>query len=267
VRLFKAVFLMEMRNILAYRFSFLINFFGTTIGQLGLSYFLWSSIFYGNKNTIIGGMSFQMMILYSFLAPMTLKTVNGMQSLNINQDIYDGGLNKYIIYPLSYFQFKWIQQITHVFSHLFQLFVGLAIFALFIGMPPEYKFHSLNFLCFSINLFIASTLFFAMEAIMEMTAFWADNVWSLSVLLRFIINLLSGAWLSLTLFPQWSQELFYYLPFKGMVYSPVRILMGSMDYGEWIQSQVMMIVWLCLISLVTKKVWQRGNLRYTGVGI
>lgn len=267
MRLFKAVFQMEMRNILAYRFSFWVNFFGTTFGQLGLSYFLWSSIFGGNKNAIIGGMSFQMMILYSFLAPMTLKTIQGLQLLNINQDIFDGGLNKYIIYPLSYFQFKWIQQITHTLSHLFQLFSGLAFFAIFIGMPTEYKFHSLNIFCFVINLVIASTLFFAMEAIMEMTAFWADNVWSLSVLLRFIIMLLSGAWLSLSLFPEWSQGLFYYLPFKGMVYSPVKILMGNMDYGEWAQSQIMMLVWLCLISLVTRKVWLAGNLRYTGVGI
>ena len=106
MRLFKAIFQMEMRNILAYRFSFWINFFGSTLGQLGLSYFLWSSIFGENKNLIIGGMSFQMMILYSFLAPMTLKSVFGLQNLNINQDIYDGSLNKYIIYPLSYFQFK-----------------------------------------------------------------------------------------------------------------------------------------------------------------
>lgn len=267
MRLSKAIFQMEMRNILAYRFSFWINFFGTTLGQLGLSYFLWSSIFSVSAETKIGGMTFPMMILYSFLAPMTLKCVNGMQRLNINEDIFDGGLNKYIIYPLSYFQFKWVQQITHSVSHAFQLFIGLSFFALFIGMPPEYHFSTLNIFLFIINLIIASSLFAVMESIMEMMAFWADNVWSLSVLLRFIINLLSGAWLSLTLFPQWAQDLFNYLPFKGMVYSPVKVLMGTMPYHEWAQSQVVMLIWFMIISFVAKKVWNAGNLRYTGVGI
>lgn len=258
---------MEMRNILAYRFSFWINFFGTTLGQLGLSYFLWTSIFSASQSETIGGMTFQMMILYSFLAPMTLKSIHGMQYLNINQDIFDGGLNKYIIYPLSYFQFKWVQQITHTLSHTVQLFLGLLFFAVIIGMPAGYQFSFLNILCFILNLLIASSLFAAMESIMEMMAFWADNVWSLSVLLRFVINLLSGAWLSLTLFPPYAQDLFLYLPFKGMVYSPVKILMGTMPIEEWAQSQIMMLIWFFLISLVVRKIWQAGNLRYTGVGL
>jgi ABC-2 type transport system permease protein len=267
VKLTIAICKMEIRNILAYRFSFWINFFGSTLGQLGLSYFLWSSIFGMNNAKTIGGMTFPMMILYSFLAPMTLKCVHGLQLLNINLDIFEGGLNKYILYPLSYFHFKWVQQITNTLSHMLQLFFGLIIFAIFFGMPLEYKFNVLNIFCFILNLLIASSLFAVMESIMEMMAFWADNVWSLSVLLRFVINLLSGAWLSLSLFPEWSQNIFSLLPFKGMVYVPVRILMGSISIQEWASSQLIMLLWFAVISYLAKKIWTAGNLRYTGVGI
>lgn len=267
MNLSKAIFKMEIRSILAYRFSFWINFFGTTFGQLGLSYFLWKSIYGDNILKTIGGMTFQMMILYSLLASMTLKTVQGMQHLDINQDIFDGGLNKYIIFPISYFHFKWIQQITHALSHVLQLFIGITFFAILIGMPHEYKFKALNFFYFLVNMIIATSLFAAMESIMEMMAFWADNVWSLSVLLRFIINLLSGAWLSLTLFPTWAQNALSYLPFKGMVYSPVKILMNDIPFKEWCQSQLVMLIWFCIFSFVVKKIWNSGNLRYTGVGI
>ena len=76
MKLMKAIAQMEMRNILAYPISFWVNFLGTTIGQLGLSYFLWSAIYGANPNRLIGEMSFPMMILYSFLAPMTLKTIH-----------------------------------------------------------------------------------------------------------------------------------------------------------------------------------------------
>ena len=190
-----------------------------------------------------------------------------MQYLNVNQDIFDGGLNKYIIFPLSYFHYKWIQQVTHAMSHVLQLFMGIIFFALFIGMPLEYKFKIINLICFLVNMIIATSLFAAMESIMEMMAFWADNVWSLSVLLRFVINLLSGAWLSLALFPKWAQEALNYLPFKGMVYSPVKILMNDISLREWSHSQIIMLIWLSFLSLLVKKIWNLGNLRYTGVGI
>lgn len=267
MNLSKAIFKMEARSILAYRFSFWINFFGTTFGQLGLSYFLWRSIYGNDSLKLIGGMNFEMMILYSFLSSMTLKSVQGMQYLNVNQDIFDGGLNKYIIFPISYFHFKWIQQITHAMSHVFQLFIGIIFFAFFIGMPLEYKFKTINFICFLVNMIIATSLFAAMESIMEMMAFWADNVWSLSVLLRFLINLLSGAWLSLTLFPRWAQKILDYLPFKGMVYSPVKMLMNDISFSEWYHSQIIMLLWFSFFSLLAKKIWNLGNLRYTGVGI
>ena len=262
-----AIFKMEIRAILAYRVSFWINFLGTSLGHLGLSYFLWSSIFSKSESKLIGGMTFPMMILYSILAPMVIKTVMGMQLLDISQDIYMGSLNKFIIYPVSYFEFKWIQQITHTFSRLLQFFITLIAFLVCIKMPTEFHFKFINLCLFSINIFISSTLYFAMEALMEIFAFWAENVWSLSVLLRFLINFLSGAWLSLSLFPKWSEPFLAFLPFKGMVYTPVKLLMGELTINEWLQAQFISMTWILIMSVIVSLAWLSGRKTYTGVGI
>lgn len=266
-RLINSIFKMEVRAILAYRFSFWINFLGTSLGHLGLSYFLWNAIFQSTHKTLIGGMNFSMMILYSLLAPMTVKAVMGLQMLDMAQDIYTGSLNKFIIYPLNYFQFKWIQQITHTMSRLLQLLITIGIYSLVIKMPEGVHFSFLNTFLFIVNLFISSSLFFVMEALMEVAAFWAENVWSLSVLLRFLIGFFSGAWLALSLFPSWAQSLLTVLPFKGMVYTPVKLLMGEVSFQEWIQVQAISMTWILIVGIILSLVWKRGRLLYSGVGI
>lgn len=267
MKLLFSIFKMEIRGILAYRVSFWINFLGTSLGHLGLSYFLWSSIFSHSQNKIIGGMSFPMMILYSILAPMTIKTVMGMQLLDMSQDIYTGNLNKFIIYPINYFEFKWIQQITHTMMRLSQLLITLIAFALIIKLPEEFHFKFINLFLFIINIFISSSLYFVMEALMEVFAFWAENVWSLSVLLRFLINFLSGAWLSLSLFPKWTENFLALLPFKGMVYTPVKLLMGEVTISEWFQVQIISITWILISFIIFSMIWKRGREMYTGIGI
>jgi ABC-2 type transport system permease protein len=258
---------MELRTILAYRSSFWINFFGTSLGQLGISYFLWSAIFLKSNGKLIGGMNFQMMILYSLLAPMTIKTVMGLTMLDINQDIYTGGLNKFIIYPINYFHFKWVQQMTQSLSRLLQLFVALGIYGVIVKMPIGFHFKTYNVLLFIINIFVSSSLFFVMEALMEVAAFWAENVWSLSVLLRFLINFLSGAWLSLSLFPSWSEPILAILPFRGLVYTPVKMLMGEVGFYAWLQVQLVSITWIIILGLIFSLVWKKGRMLYSGVGI
>jgi ABC-2 type transport system permease protein len=191
----------------------------------------------------------------------------GLQMLDIAPDIYSGGLNKYIIYPLNYFEFKWIQQMTHTMSRILQLLITLSVYMLIIKMPDGFHMSITHLLLFLINIFISSTLFFVMESLMEVTAFWAENVWSLSVLLRFLIGFFSGAWLSLSLFPNWSQVILDILPFKGMVYTPVRLLMGEVSLGEWMQVQIISMTWILIFGIILSLVWKKGRLLYSGVGI
>jgi ABC-2 type transport system permease protein len=156
---------------------------------------------------------------------------------------------------------------TQAFSRLLQLLVAILVFAIFIKAPEDFHFSFINIPLFIINVLISSSLFFLMESLMELAAFWAENVWSLSVLLRFLIGLFSGAWLSLSLFPAWSQTIMSLLPFKGMVYIPVRLLMGEVSFNEWMYVQFISMTWILIMGLLVAIVWRRGRILYTGVGI
>jgi ABC-2 type transport system permease protein len=57
------------------------------------------------------------------------------------------------------------------------------------------------------------------------------------------------------------------LPFKGMVYTPVRLLMGEVSFSEWMQVQIISMTWILIFGIILSFVWKKGRLLYSGVGI
>ena len=118
-----------------------------------------------------------------------------------------------------------------------------------------------------LSLALANLLYFLMSYPLQTTAFWADNVWSLLVALRFVTALLGGMMVPLSLFPQWAQDINRWLPFRCLFAVPVEALMGRIDAAAWGEAMVVGVVWVGVLSLLDAWVWRRGNLQYSGIGI
>ena len=100
-----------------------------------------------------------------------------------------------------------------------------------------------------------------------LVAFWADNVWSLNVMLRFTSELLGGMMLPLSLFPQWAQDVLVWTPFPYLFYVPVMTLLGRGRAGGVAAGRGRLGGLDRVERFVSLAVWRRGTLAYTGVGI
>ena len=114
---------------------------------------------------------------------------------------------------------------------------------------------------------LANLLGFLLRFTVMLVAFWADNVWSLNVMLRFLSELLGGLMLPLSLFPQWAQDVLMWTPFPYLFYVPVMTLLGEVGAAEWAFGMLVTVVWTAVMAGVALAVWWRGRLSYTGVGI
>jgi ABC-2 type transport system permease protein len=119
----------------------------------------------------------------------------------------------------------------------------------------------------AVTLIFSLTLDFIITTIVQMTAFWADNVWSLMVMLRFCMMFLGGGRIPINLFPQWAQELLHSLPFYHVLAFPVSTFMGDLTTEQWINGITMTVFWTVCFYPFLHFIWKRGNLRYTGVGM
>ncbi len=268
MHLFLHVFSLELRKQLSYRVDFWVNSLFSFVAAMGVMYYLWSSIYANAPESTIAGYTLAGMITYYLLVILIGRLVRGSQQIMaIAIDIYDGGLSKYQLYPTSYLSFKYAEHLGSLLPVVVQIAIFALIAPLFLEMPPEYSFSLTNVLLALLVIILANFLYFLLSLPLQLVAFWADNVWSLVVMLHFIGALLGGAMLPLELFPPGLVDFLQYTPFVSLYHFPVKILVGQMGAAELLHGIMVMLAWITLLGGAGVFVWQQGNKQYTGVGI
>lgn len=267
-RLFWQIFSLEVRKTMSYRAEFWGNTALGVLAQFGVVYFLWLAMFGVQDSDTIAGYTFERMIVYYVLAILLSKIVRGQDREGaISTEIYDGGYTRYIIYPAPFLPFKFAQHLGAVTPALIQvlLFGGVAVWILGPAAFAGVSYGSL--LSTLILVAVANLVHFQMRAPLEGLAFWADNVWSLWVMLRMVVSFLGGAMIPLDLFPTWATQALAWTPFPYLTYVPVKTLLGEVALTDWLFGLGVLGVWGLVLGAVIAGLWRRGDLQYTGVGI
>jgi ABC-2 type transport system permease protein len=261
------VFMIEIRKVLAYRTDFWIQFLGVLLVQFTVAYYLWKSVFDTQGVHEVGAYSFRTLMLYYLLVPLIGRAVRGSDTGDIVQDIYDGSLTRYLVYPVSFLAFRLTRDFAHTVIFLAQCLVAVLVYEAIFSSGGLAVVTLTNVGMTLGAVLVGTALHFVMISFVELTAFWADNVWSLVVIERFITGLLGGAMLPLALFPESLQRVLAWLPFGYLVSFPVRCCMGQMGIHEWSVGMAICGAWIVFFLAGFRFLWRRGLLQYTGVGI
>lgn len=258
---------MELRKILAYRSDFWVSFLGQTFIQLFLGRALWQSIFEAENVTQMNGMNLDTMTLYYLVAPIGMKILTGENIGFMSREIYEGSFTRYLIYPLSFFQYKTITFLTYSLFFSIQLIIIFILYSVFYNghLPTLMQF---GFACAGmITYMLASAASLAVAMCIELLALWADNIWSLMVSFRFFTAFMGGAFIPLVFFPEWALNILKWTPFPYFVNFPIQTFMGNLTLTEWINQASILGVWIVFFFVLAKFIWKRGQYEYTGVGI
>ncbi len=262
-----AVFSMELRRILTYRMDFWIQFVGSLLAQFGVAWFLWKAIYTHGDLNHVGPFSFSGMMLYYLAAPLVGKIIQSSEIGHMSEDIYSGTLNRYLLYPVSFFRYKLAAGMAQSAVFALQFMLVLAVVAAVAGVPEEFHLSAGGMLGAALAILLGGYLHFVMISAIELSAFWADNVWSLVVITRFLTGLLGGAMIPLALFPDWAVRSLHLLPFPYFVSFPVETLFGMQSPARWAAGMITMALWAVGGTLLYRALWRSGQLQYTGVGI
>jgi ABC-2 type transport system permease protein len=266
-RVYWQVFTVEVRKRMSYRADFWISSIAGILVQVSFFWFLTYALFASGRPAL-AGFSPQGMILYYVFVTLIGRVVQSTDmDLAISQDIYDGSLSRYLLYPVSYIALKYAQQWGGLAPQMVQLAIFGVMAPFVIGIPPEIRFSVGSLLMASCTIAIANLLHFLLVRPIQGVAFWADNVWSLMVTARFGMAILGGQLLPLELFPERFQQALAWLPFPYLYSFPTRTLLGMVTTEEWARGVAVTLVWCVVMSAVGSAVWRRGDLQYTGVGM
>jgi ABC-2 type transport system permease protein len=266
-KLFWEIFTVEARKKMSYRADFWINSVAGIFVHLSFYWFLTYALFASGR-PLLAGFSLKGMILYYVFVTLIGRLVQSMDlEMGISQDIYDGGLSRYLLYPVRYGAVKYAQQWGGLAPQVLQLLLFGIMAPFILGIPPEVKITVPSILMAAVSIILANLLHFLLIRPVQAVSFWADNVWSLLVAARFGMAMLGGQLLPLQLFPEWAQQLLAWLPFPYLYSFPTLTLLGSVNPADWARGVVITIFWCLAATLAGNVVWQRGDLQYTGVGI
>lgn len=267
LRLALQVVSIELRRTFTYRFEFWFRFLGTLFANVALAYFLWKAIFAQSGEAAIQGYSFPAMVLYYVLVPLMTNVTRTHESGFIGGEIYTGTLTRYLVFPMSFFTYKYASTVAATLIGVLQLLIIVGGYAWIAGFPPELAISPETFLLGLSAGLLAGALNFFIVSCLEMVAFWADNIWSLGVMFMFMTRLLGGAMLPLALFPDVVQRILPFTPFPYLISFPVLSIMGKTPVDQWFQGMGIMALWIFAFALLQKFIWKRGVVQYAGVGI
>lgn len=256
----------EVRKLLAFRTDFWVTFVGQVLIQVLIARALWRNIFNSSGNEVMEGFTLETMTLYYLIVPIGSRMLTGENIGFLSREIYDGTFNRYLIYPISFFQYKTLSYLTYSAFYGLQLFLVFVIYHLF--QMKAVTATQLSNLLLGISFFLIASYAYAMIAMfVELISLWADNIWSLMVTTRFFCFFFGGAFVPLSFFPQWLQEILPYTPFPYFVSLPIRVTMGLASSQEMAIGLPILIFWAIVFRGAAKLLWNKGQYSYSGVGI
>lgn len=266
-RLLKAMVSMELRKAFAYRMDFWVNFIFSAIGRLTIIYFLWKSVYSFQNTNDIGGRTFEQTMLY-FVILFFVDNIVRSSSMKfgvISRDIYDGSLTRYLLYPMDVLPIKFAQLMGQTVVGFAQMALGLLVLSTIIG--PEVFPSPIAFVQGVLLMVPAIVLYFMIVFAIELSSFWADNVWSLLVMTQFISGFFGGMYAPITMFPDSVQVWMKRMPFYHTLGSPTEAFLGHATWMSVLEGFLYSGFWLTVAAVSIRWVWGRGVRQYSGVGI
>lgn len=256
---------LELRKVLSYRVDFWLNLFCALFARAGLAYFLWKEIFALHGGERIAGYDFHGMMIYYVIAAFIYE-INQLDLSYFAEDIHTGALTRYLVFPLSFFQYKYVLSFAKTLVHLVQIGILLFVVYAFVGVPSGLHITPGSVALGILTTLVANYLIFTITACLDMVAFWVNKVWSLGVMLQLTTQFLGGLYLPIAAFPDWSRELVQTLPFYYLVAFPVRTFFGEISGFQVLRGLGIAFAWALFFTFVGRIVWRRGLAQYTGVG-
>jgi ABC-2 type transport system permease protein len=192
--------------------------------------------------------------------------MNSDQFGGIGDDIYSGALNKYLVYPVSYFGFRYAMHLGGSFISFCQSFLALLLFwALFAIQDMPWP-GAASLVQFLVLVLFGITIRFLINACLQTLAFWFEQVWALLVLLNFLIMLLGGQLIPMDLYPAWARDILFYTPFPILAAWPAEALLGKMSWIKFFQGCSIGVLWIVIFNVLARFSFSRGVRNYSGIG-
>jgi ABC-2 type transport system permease protein len=99
----------------------------------------------------------------------------------------------------------------------------------------------------------------SLNLIIQMTAFWILNVWSVSTIKNVFVRVLSGAALPLWFMPPFIMKIIQFTPFDAIYYIPLQIYLSKIGFTDIAFALAKQIIWFAVFYSASLLMWRAGS--------
>jgi ABC-2 type transport system permease protein len=249
-----------MKDALAYRWDFLIDFFTQAFVPVGIQLILWHSIFTQSGTTVFGGMKYTELLAYTWTSILFSQVRGGNYDFALIEMIRTGSLSQSLLRPVGPVEF--------VFWRGFGEKIFTAAFCLFLGLLASYFADRsvLNLLLAMMLAVLGNVIHYLFGATLAAVAFYWENAFAILLVKNMMVSLLSGEVMPLSVFPAKYSWIWESTPFYLYVYGPTQVALGKWSPEVWAHHMMIGFGWCIAFAILLKITWSRSIRQYQGIG-
>ena len=247
---------------LEYRLSFVLWRVRVVL-QVLVVYFVWLAVF-TNRSQVFGYTQ-SMMLTYILLSSLIRSVVFATTTMEIHSLINQGTLSFFLIKPVRFFRYYMARdaadKLLNIIFSVGEVALIIAVFAppVFIQSDVWAIFRSLLATGLGLGLYFYFSIF------LSLLGFWTPDVWAPRFLSFVIMEFFAGSLFPLDILPQALYNISRAFPFYYMLYLPLKTYLAK-NPEDFTADMIIGIIWLVLLNLAARFIWQRGVRSFSAEG-
>jgi ABC-2 type transport system permease protein len=207
-------------------------------------------------NDTINGINFKMTAT-NFVITLGLSNIFLFDDNMISGKVQNGSIAQDLLKPVSFNGFIFAQTAGNVcFKLVAEFLPALLISIIFIGIQLPSSLLSACF--FLISLVLGFLVFYFINYIVSITAFWFQNIFALQQIKNALILILSGVLLPLWFMPEILIKIINLSPFGTIYFIPITIYLGQLTGNELLFSLIKQCLWIIFLAGAGRLLWNRA---------
>lgn len=250
-------------EMLTYRASFIMWRVRNTI-QLLTIYFLWLVVLPPGKSLL--GYSQPLMLTYILGTSLMDSIVLSSRTYIIGEEINNGNLMNFLLRPVNYFLYWFAKDIGDKAMNVCFSIVELTL--IFIILKPPFFIQTSPFyiLFFIFSAILSLFIYFFINFLLGLIGFWSPEVWAPRFIFITLLGFFAGSLFPLDILPKTIFEIMKFLPFTYLLYFPLKIYLGQLNFPQILSGLAISFFWVFAIYFLVKIIWQKGLKSYTAYG-
>ncbi|OGM12683.1 hypothetical protein A3A76_04180 [Candidatus Woesebacteria bacterium RIFCSPLOWO2_01_FULL_39_23] len=263
---YSQVFKISLQDEFVYRLNFVLwrlrNVF-----SIFLVFFLWDSIF-SVQDRVIFGYDRVKILTYIFALMFVKAIVFASKTMDVTGEIARGDLSNSLLKPLDYFKYWLTRDVASKTLNLSFALVETTLLFLILKPPFFLQNNLISILLFIVSLLIAVALYFLILFIVSSSAFWVPEMgWAIHFIITIVIlEFLSGSLFPLDVLPKPIFSILSFTPFYYLIFFPIEVYLGKISGGEAVRGILISFVWVVILYLLMRSIWQKGLKVYQAYG-